>query len=580
MNHYRSKPQFRMEFDELIVDNFAGGGGASTGIESAIGRSVDIAINHDADAIAMHTVNHPTTKHYCEDVFAVDPREAAQGRPVGLVWFSPDCKHFSKAKGGKPVEKKIRGLAWVALRWAVSVRPRVIFLENVEEFEQWGPVKDGKPIDERKGETFKMFKARFERLGYKVDHRCLRASDYGTPTIRKRFFLIARCDGQPIVWPKPTHGDPRKPGFRKSGLKPWRTAASIIDWSLPCPSIFGRAKPLAENTQRRILRGIDKYVINNPRPFVVRLGHTGHGKDGKQYSVDEPLTTITSKAEHCLVTPIIATNTTGHPGAAVDEPVRTITTGNHHMLVAPVLVGCGGRAGQTEPRAGDMPAATITAKADTCLAAVHLTKFQQNSIGQSADAPVDTIMAGATRFGLCAAFLAKHFGGNYNGAGAELAQPLPTITGKDHNALVTSHMIKLRGENVGHGTDEPLHTISAQGTHLGEVRAFLIKFYSEGGQWAGLDEPMHTIPTKDRIGLVTIAGEEYQIVDIGMRMLEPHELFAAQGFPRDYVINVDAKGDQMPKYKQVARCGNSVCPPLAEALVRANYVERREAVAA
>lgn len=511
MNHYRSKPQFRITFDEeLIIDNFAGGGGASTGMEAAIGRPVDVAVNHDADAIAMHMVNHPSTKHYCEDVFHVNPREVAQGRPVGLAWFSPDCKHHSKARGGKPVDKNIRGLAWVALRWAASVRPRVIILENVEEFQDWGPLVDDRPDPARKGETFDLFvDKRLRRLGYQVEHRILRASDYGTPTIRKRLFLVARCDGQPIVWPAPTHGDPSRPGFKKSGLKPWRTAASIIDWSLPCPSIFGRRRPLAENTLRRIARGIQKFVLDNPQPFIVRICQQGFGGDGMQYSTGQPLTTITTKAEHCLVAPIIS------------------------------------------PYYGPKPGADVR--------------------GAPADTPLQTVTA-ENRHALCCAFLAKHFGGNYQGAGADLEQPLPTVTAVDHNALVAAHLINLKGsDRRARAADAPAPAICAGGTHIGEVRAFLIKFYSEGGQWAGLNEPMHTIPTKDRLGLVTIHGEQYQIVDIGMRMLEPRELFAAQGFPPDYVIDVDAKGNNTPKYKQVARCGNSVCPPLAEALVRANY---------
>ena len=259
---YRHAPQHTLLFGdtEIVVDNFAGGGGASTGIEMAVGRSVDIAVNHDADAIAMHTVNHPSTKHYLEDVFKVDPREACGGRPVGLAWFSPDCTHHSKARGGKPREKKIRGLAWVALRWAASGRPRIIILENVEEFESWGPLIDGQPDPSRAGETFDLFvDKRLRRIGYTVEYKVLRACDFAAPTIRKRFFMIARCDGQPIVWPVPTHGDPRKPGFRKSGLKKWRTAADVIDWSIPCPSIFNRARPLAENTLRRIHRGIMRY---------------------------------------------------------------------------------------------------------------------------------------------------------------------------------------------------------------------------------------------------------------------------------------------------------------------------------
>lgn len=521
MNHYRSHPQLRMPLHELIVDSFAGGGGASTGIELATGRPVDIAINHDADAIAMHTVNHPSTRHYCEDVFHVNPREATQDHPVGLAWFSPDCKHFSKAKGGTPVEKRIRGLAWVALRWAATVRPRIIMLENVEEFQEWGPVVEGRPDPMRKGETFELFvDKRLRRLGYQVEHRTLRACDYGAPTIRKRFFMIARCDDRPIAWPAPTHGDPSQPGFKSSGLKKWRTAADVIDWSIPCPSIFDRKRPLKENTLRRIARGIQRYVLDNPRPFIVPVTHTS---DARTHAIDSPIPTI------------------------------TCAKGGEFALISP-----------------------------------HLTIFRGGATGSTPEQPAPTITAnsyvkrpgGAAPLGLVTAFLAKHYGGNYTGPGAELQQPLPTITATDHNALVTSHLIKLRGSNTGHRTDEPLHTVTASGTHLGQVRAFLIKFYSEGGQWAGLDEPMHTIPTKDRLGLVTVHGEQYQIVDIGMRMLEPHELFAAQGFPADYVIDVDATGNPVPKYKQVARCGNSVCPPLAEALVRANYLNTNRSIAA
>jgi len=277
----------------IIVDNFAGGGGASTGIEMAIGKSVDIAINHDLAAIAMHKANHPTTEHYCESVWEVDPVKACKGRPVDLAWFSPDCKHFSKAKGGKPKDKNIRALAWVAVKWAKLIKPRVIMLENVEEFKTWGPLsKDGTPDPKQKGKTFNLFIKTLEKLGYKVEHRELRACDYGAPTIRKRFFLVARCDGQKIVWPEPTHGDPERIEVRCGLMKPWRVAAEIIDWSIPCPSIFERNKPLAENTLKRIAKGIQKYVIDNPNPFIV-------------------------------------VNTTGHHGSKINEPLRTIKNYNN-----------------------------------------------------------------------------------------------------------------------------------------------------------------------------------------------------------------------------------------------------------
>ena len=478
LTSYRTSPQQNLWLDEIIVDNFAGGGGASTGIEMALGRPVDIAINHDPDAIAMHTINHPHTKHYCESVWDINPREVTNGQRVGLAWFSPDCKHFSKAKGATPVNKEIRGLAWVAMRWAATVKPRIIMLENVEEFTTWGPVADGKPCPARKGKTFKSFKRQLKELGYEVDHRNLIASDFGAPTIRKRFFLIARCDGQPIVWPTPTHGNPARLDFKKSGLKKWKTAADIIDWSIPTPSIFARKKPLAENTLRRISRGIQRYVIDNPKPFIVRIGQHGFGGDGMQYGTDQPLTTITTKAEHCLVMP-------------------------------------------------------------------HITKFRTGATGSDLNEPLATITAGS---------FIKRPGGAAHAMG-----------------MVTTHLLHLRNNCDARSVEEPLPTLTAGGGHVGEVRAFLIKYYGNEKEGVSLREPLHTITAQDRFGLITVRGEQYQIIDIGMRMLEPHELFAAQGFPRDYIIDRDAQGNPIPKYKQVARCGNSVCPALAEALVRANY---------
>ena len=519
--NYRTSPQHSLWLDELIVDNFAGGGGASTGIENAIGRPVDIAINHDPDAIAMHTINHPHTTHYCESVWDIDPRKVTNGQPVGLAWFSPDCKHFSKAKGGTPVNKEIRGLAWVAMRWAATVKPRIIMLENVEEFTTWGPVIDGKPCPARKGKTFASFVKQLQKLGYAVDWRNMIASDYGAPTIRKRFFLIARCDGDPIVWPTPTHGNPARPGFKKSGLKKWKTAADIIDWSLPCPSIFDRKKPLAENTLRRIARGIQRFVIDNPKPFIVRIGQQGFGGNGMQYPVDQPLTTVTTKAEHCLVMPHITKFRTGATGTELSEPLATITAGSY-------IKRPGG--------------------------AAHA-------------------------MGLVTAFLAKHYGGNYTGPGAAPDEPLHTVTAVDHNALVTTNLIHLRNNCDARSVEEPLPTLTAGGGHVGEVRAFLIKYYGTN-VGHGLNEPIQTITSKHRFGLVTVHGAQYQIVDIGMRMLEPHELFAAQDFPRDYIIDRGAQGNPIPKYKQVARCGNSVPPPPVEAIVRANYNVKQQKMVA
>ncbi|WP_412102098.1 DNA cytosine methyltransferase [Paenibacillus larvae] len=434
---------------------------------------MDIAINHDPAAIAMHMVNHPETEHYCESVWDVDPRKVTRGRPVGLAWFSPDCKHFSKAKGGKPVEKGIRGLAWVAVRWAATVRPRVIMIENVEEFKTWGPLlKDGHPDPDKKGKTFKAFVNALKRQGYQLDWKELRACDYGAPTIRKRLFLVARCDGRPIVWPKPTHGDPKSDEVRKGKLKPWRTAAEIIDWSIKCPSIFNRKKPLSENTMRRIARGIQRFVIENPNPFIVRIGQTGFGGDRLQYSLDQPLTTTTTKAEHLLISPTL------------------------------IQMGYGDPEGRR---------------------VLNLNK----SLG--------TITAGGNKFALATAFIARQFG---TSTGHEITRPLGTVMpkGGGKSQLVTAFLTKYYGADIGQSVQHPLYTVT----------------------------------TKDRFGLVTIKGQDYKIVDIGMRMLEPHELFAAQGFPSDYIIDVDADGRKYSKSAQVARCGNAVPPPFAEALVRAN----------
>jgi len=496
--------------EELIIDNFAGGGGTSTGLEAAFGRPVDIAINHDPEALAMHAANHPHTRHLCESVWDVDPREIKG--PVGLVWLSPDCKHFSKAKGGKPVEKRIRGLAWVALRWAAVKRPRVIMLENVEEFVTWGPLveqPDGtmRPCPRRKGREFAAFINALRRQGYSVDWRELRACDYGAPTIRKRFFLVARRDGLPIRWPEPTHGHPHSREVLAGHRKPWRTAAECIDWTLPCPSIFGRKRPLADATLRRIAKGVMRYVVETAEPFIVPLTH--HGAD-RGYGMAEPFRTITA----------------AHRGELA--------------LVSPTLIqtGYGERVGQS-PRVPGL------------------------------DKPLGTIVAGGAKHALIAAFMAKHYGGV---VGHELhGEPLHTVTSSDHNALVASHLVKLRNNGVGSDHREPLHTITGGGEHFGEVRAFLVKYYGSD-QDPRLEEPLHTVTTKDRFGLVTVAGEQYQIADIGMRMLAPRELFRAQGFPEHYIIGDDpAQGLSLTKSAQVRMCGNSVCPPVAQALVTANF---------
>lgn len=539
-------------FSEIVVDNFAGGGGASTGIEMALGRSPEIAINHDPDAIAMHTVNHPSTEHYCESVWDIVPRDVVAGRPVGLVWLSPDCKHFSKAKGSTPVSKKIRGLAWVALRWAAQVRPRVIMLENVEEFQTWGPLLidsegNARPDPAKKGRTFNSFINALRRQGYKVEWRELRACDYGTPTIRKRLFLIARRDGAAIVWPKPTHGAPDSAEVKAGKLQPWHTAADIIDWSIPCPSIFERKRPLAENTLRRIAKGVERFVINAAEPFIVKCNHTSTRTVYDCFrgqGINEPLQTVTATPGFAVVQPTLApfitecANASHQRNMPADEPLRTICAqvkGGHFALMSPVIARQFGR-----------------------------------SVGQSVEEPLGTVMAKADKSQLVTAFLAKPYTGV---VGAELTKPLPTVTTVDHNALVTSHLIKLRGTcQHGQPVTEPMPTVTAGGLHIGEVRAFLLKYYGNDST-IPCSEPLHTVTTRDRFGLVTVRGEDYQIVDIGMRMLEPHELFAAQGFPADYVIAHDANGKKFTKTAQVARCGNAVCPPLAAALVRANLPE-------
>ena len=526
----------------LFVDNFAGGGGASTGIEMAIGHSVDIAINHDPDAIAMHKVNHPATKHYCEDVWQVDPVEACAGNPVALAWFSPDCKHFSRAKGGKPVDKNIRGLAWVAIRWAYTVRPQVIMLENVPEIQTWGPLgENGKPIRERAGETFDGFILALtsgipethpayremcdalsidpasetalklqKGLGYNVQHRTLKSCDYGAPTTRTRFYLVARCDGRPIVWAEPTYAPKDSEAVKQGRKKPYHTAAECIDWSIPAESIFERDKPLAENTLRRIARGIQKFVIDNPEPFIIPIGYGE--REGQAPRVN-----------------------------SVDEPLGTVVTSGKHYLVAPTLIQYHSETAKDEVRGQELTEPLMTQ---------------------------DT----SNRYAISVAHIMKNYAGGYKGAGSAADAPLGTVTAKDHNSLVTAHIMTLRNNQDGQAVDEPLSTVTSGGGHHAEVQAFLVKYFSTGAA-KSVNEPLDTVTTKDRFALVTIHGEQYIITDIRMRMLQPRELFNAQGFPHDYVIDHDANGHPYPKSKQVARCGNAVTPQVPAALVRANLPE-------
>lgn len=469
---------------ELIVDNFAGGGGASTGIELATGYSVDIAINHDPEAIRMHKTNHPNTKHYCEDVWQVNPIEACQEHPVGLAWFSPDCKHFSKAKGGKPKDKFIRGLAWVACRWAALVRPRVIMLENVEEFKTWGPLNRGHhPIKEKQGKTFEKFVQQLTDLGYEVQFQEMIAADYGAPTMRKRFFLIARCDGKPIVWPEPTHGAADSEQVKNGSLKPYVGAYTQIDFSRPCPSIFDTSeeikekygiravRPLAQKTMARIARGLKKFVLENPEPFIIQCNHGGERRPNN-----------------------------------IREPMPTITGKHGYGIIAPTLIQ------------------------------YHSETLKDEVRGQT------------------------------------IADPVMTVDSSNRYGLVTSFLSKFYKSGTGQDVREPLHTITTSAGHFGEVRAFLIKYYGSGtGQ--DIKEPLDTVTAQDRFGLVEIDGTEYQIADIGLRMLEPSELYGCQGFPEDYIIDHDYTGKTYPRSEQVRRCGNAVCPPIPAALVKSNLPE-------
>lgn len=519
--------------EEIIVDNFAGGGGASTGIELATGRPVDIAINHDPEAIRMHMANHPYTEHYQASVWDIDPVEVCRGRPVGLAWFSPDCKHFSRAKGGKPVSKNIRGLAWIVLRWAAKVSPRVIILENVPEFVTWGPVRKGKPVKNKSGQTFRKWLLQLRELGYKVEYRKLKACDYGAPTIRERFFLVARRDGQPIVFPKPTHG-------AGEGLKPYRTATECIDWSIPCKSIFGRKKPLAENTMRRIARGLDKFTIKGASPFIMANNTGNIGK-----SVNEPTPTVTTGNRNFLTMPHISKFYGGITGSSITEPLSTVTAIDHNALTAVQLIQYHSEQSGSEVR------------------------------GQSLNDPIMTVDA-SPRYALTAAHIVKYYSGDHY---TSANKPLHTVTTKDRNALVESHLCILRNNEDCRSIKQPLPTITTSGAHFAVIRTKVEKYDKNGnfGNWNEvrklLNKHCSYSLAEDEILLLEIDGDWYFISDIGMRMLEPRELYRAQGFPDDYIIDRDFTGREYSRKEQVARCGNAVPPPFAEALVRANLPE-------
>lgn len=548
-------------FDEIIVDNFAGGGGASTGIELATGRPVTIAINHDPAAILMHRTNHPYTEHLQASVWDVDPVKVCAGRPVGLAWFSPDCKHFSKAKGAALVDRNIRGLAWIVLRWAGTVRPRVIILENVEEFKTWGPVRKGKPVKSKSGDTFQKWLSQLEALGYKVEYRELVAADYGAPTTRKRFVLIARCDGRPIRWPERTHAPRDSEEVKNGKCKPWVSAAEIIDWSLPCPSIFaGKAeikeqygvnavRPLADNTMRRIIRGVDKFTIKSGDPFIVPTGYGERkGQAPRVHDIREPVSTVVSTTKQNLCRPIVApltiTNTCNSVGASADAPVHTVTTAGNQLLVAPNLI-------QYHAEQGDYARA------------------------QGLAAPISTVDA-SNRYGLVTAQMTEYYG---NGAPLDVTEPMHTATSHDREALTLAHVAEYKGQNIGQRADKPLRTMTAQGGEFGVVSVRIVKYAAGAdlGYWpqirALLNKHCGYQLADDEILLIWIHGAWYYIRDIGLRMLTPPELYRAMGFPADYIIDRDYLGRDYPKTQQVARCGNAVCPPMARAVVAANMPE-------
>lgn len=617
--------------DEIIVDNFAGGGGASTSIELATGRPVTIAINHDPSAILMHKTNHPYTEHLQASVWDVDPEQVCAGRPVGLAWFSPDCKHFSKAKGAALVDRNIRGLAWIVLRWAGTVRPRVIILENVEEFQTWGPVRKGKPIKSKNGQTFRKWHSQLEALGYDVEHRELVAADYGAPTTRKRFVLIARCDGQPIRWPERTHA-PRDSEEVKSGkCQPWRSAAEIIDWTEPMYSIFATkqeikaqfgvnaVRPLADNTLRRIIRGVDKFTIKSGNPFIVPTGYGERkGQAPRVHDIDKPMPTVVSTCKQNLVEPVLQPflaecnhsgaghitevgkpigtvtqkctmglcapklapitlpNTCNSVGSPADQPVHTITTAGNQILAVANLFQY--HTEQTEDaRVSGLEAAlpTVDSSNRHGLVSAHLVEYFSTGRPLPLEEPMHTVTS-HDREALTAVHIQKYFGGV---VGTETSDPLPTVTAIDHNALTAAHVVEFKGQDIGQRPDKPLRTITASAGEFAIATARIAKYAPETnlGYWPEVRALLNTYCgyalADDEILLLWVHGAWHYIRDIAMRMLTPRELYAAMGFPPDYIIDKDYTGKPYPKTQQVARCGNAVCPPMAAAVVAANLPE-------
>lgn len=593
-------------FNELIIDNFAGGGGASVGIELAVGRPVDIAVNHDEDAIAMHKVNHPFTKHYQEDVFLVDPEAVTGGRPVGIAWFSPDCKHFSRAKGGKPVDRRVRGLSWVILKWAASkVAPRCIFMENVEEIQTWGPLieKDGKlrPDPAREGETFKGFismlttgidrshpafaeaceflkidptdrraDALAKGLGYKVEYKTLKACDYGAPTIRKRFYLVARRDGKPIIFPEPTHGGGKK-------QEPYRTAAECIDWSIPCPSIFGRKKELAINTQRRIARGLDKFVLKNPRPFIMEMNFENAPQDP-----EKPMTTQTTASHHYIVTPHLTKFQQKSKGQSVEAPLDTVMAGATRFgAVLPSLVQYHTEQTEGEVRGQKVsePILTVDGSPRYAVNACYISKYfsGEKQAGSPANEPMPTVTA-IDHNAVVAANIVHYYGGADHASKADA--PLPTVTTLPRHYLAETHLCVLRRGTDCKPMGEPLPTVTTSAGHFAQVVTYLQKIDTaqDLGRWDDVRRLLNQYAgyniASDEILILEIDGAKHFISDIGMRMLKAKELKLAQGFPEDYIIDIEPQiGKKYSEAKQIARLGNAVCPPVATALIRANCSE-------
>lgn len=655
-----------------IVDNFAGGGGASTGVAQAIGKSPDIAVNHNAEALMMHEQNHPTTKHYNESVWDINIREALNDEPVLAGWFSPDCTHFSVAKGGKPVKKAIRGLAWIVKKWVGQSDMAVLFMENVKEFTSWGPLiakrckttkrviklvadpvkkdKKGNPVmnevvsepgeyvpyrdqalvpdKKRAGKTFRQFISQLREAGYVVEwkEKGLNACDFGDPTTRNRFFLMARKDGLPIIWPQPTHASKKYLKANPGTLQPWATAGENLDWAIKCPSIFERSKPLAEKTMARIFKGIQRFVVEaGDDAFLVKTNHSYEQFRGQ--SLDEPIQTITSKLGTGLAAVTLSKFNQNSIGQSVDSPLDTVMAGAQRFAMVeaqlqsaaaimkfrgdsggascndplPTITAGGGAArpagaphalgvlqtklepvqggfittidhggARSAPTSGlDEPISTMTLKARHIKVAALL-KHYTGVVGQGMDLPLPTITATDHNSVLeaTAVHIQRDFG-NSIGHPADAPLGATTAGGGGHSAVVASSLVKMRGSCAhGQALDRPLDTITGQGNNFAQVQAFLIKFYGTGGA-VSVDEPLDTITSKARFGIVTIHGQDYQIVDIGMRMLEPHELYRCQGFPADYQHEV-VMGKKLAKHAQVRMVGNSVPPGLARALVSAN----------